>query len=70
MNNDIEKILLDEKEISNIVSRLGKQISRDYAGKKLLMVSILKGSVISMADLMRAVTIPGGIDFMAVSSCG
>lgn len=70
MNNDIEKILLDKKEISDIVSMLGKQISRDYAGKKLLMVSILKGSVIFLADLMRAVTIPCEIDFMAVSSYG
>ena len=45
-------------------------ISEDYRGKNLLMVSVLKGSVVFMADLMRAVTIPAGIDFMSVSSYG
>ena len=70
MRNDIEKVLLDEKEISAIVTNLGEQISRDYQGKKLLMVSVLKGSVVFMADLMRAVKIPCEIDFMAVSSYG
>ena len=49
---------------------LGAQISRDYAGKNLLLVSILKGAVVFMADLMRAVTIPCSIDFMVVSSYG
>ncbi|MBQ3537586.1 MAG: hypoxanthine phosphoribosyltransferase [Clostridia bacterium] len=70
MRNDIETILLDEKEISDIVTQLGEQISRDYEGKNLLMVSVLKGSVVFMADLMRAVTVPCQIDFMAVSSYG
>ncbi len=70
MRNDIEKILLDEKEISAIVANLGEQISRDYQGKKLLLVSVLKGSVVFMADLMRAVKVPCEIDFMAVSSYG
>ena len=50
--------------------RLGAQISRDYAGKNLVLVSILKGSVVFMADLMRAVSIPCNIDFMVVSSYG
>ncbi len=70
MKNDIEKVLLDEKDISEIVTKLGEQISRDYEGKNLLMVSVLKGSVVFMADLMRAVTVPCQIDFMAVSSYG
>ena len=70
MIEDIERVLLSEEQIHEIVSRLGRQISEDYKGKKLLMVSVLKGSVVFMADLMRAITIPCEIDFMAVSSYG
>ncbi|MCL2578721.1 MAG: hypoxanthine phosphoribosyltransferase [Oscillospiraceae bacterium] len=70
MNQDIAEILLSERQIADKVAELGEQISRDYADKKLLMVSVLKGSVVFMADLMRAVTIPMGIDFMSVSSYG
>lgn len=70
MRDDISKVLLSEEEINGIVTRLGSQISEDYKGKKLLMVSILKGSVVFMADLMRAISIPCEIDFMAVSSYG
>lgn len=70
MNNDIEKILYTKEELENIVSELGKKISADYAGKKLLLVSILKGSVIFMADLMRSITVPCEIDFMCVSAYG
>ncbi len=68
--DDIEKVLISEKELADIVKRLGKQISEDYRDKNLLMVSILKGSVIFMADLMRAINIPCSIDFMAVSTYG
>lgn len=70
MENDILKILVTEEELKEKVTALGEQISRDYKGKNLLMVSVLKGSVVFMADLMRAVTIPAKIDFMAVSSYG
>ena len=70
MNNDVKKVLYSEKEISDIVTALGAQISEDYKDKNLLMVSVLKGSVVFMSDLMRAVTIPCEIDFMAVSSYG
>ncbi len=70
MLNDIEKVLLSEEDLQNIVHRLGKQISEDYKGKKLVLVSVLKGSVVFMADLMRAITIPCTIDFMSVSSYG
>ncbi len=70
MKNDIKKVLYSEKEINDIVAELGAQISEDYKDRKLLMVSVLKGSVVFMADLMRAVTIPCEIDFMAVSSYG
>lgn len=68
--DDIEKVLISENELADIVKRLGKQISEDYRDKNLLMVSILKGSVIFMADLMRAIDIPCSIDFMAVSTYG
>ena len=70
MNNDIAKVLISEEQLQAKVAELGAQISRDYAGKDLLLVSILKGSVVFMADLMRAVQIPCAIDFMVVSSYG
>ena len=70
MLNDIEKVYYSCEELHDIVKRLGRQISEDYKDKNLLMVSILKGSVIFMADLMREITIPCEIDFMCVSSYG
>ena len=70
MRQDIEEVLFSEEQISQIVERIGQEISRDYAGKNLLLVSVLKGSVVFMADLMRAITIPARIDFMATSSYG
>lgn len=68
--NDIEKVYYSEEELHDIVERLGKQISEDYKDKNLLMVSILKGSVIFMADLMRSITVPCKIDFMCTSAYG
>ncbi|HIV51465.1 MAG TPA: hypoxanthine phosphoribosyltransferase [Candidatus Faecalibacterium intestinipullorum] len=70
MHDDIKNVLVTEEELKAKVADLGAQISRDYAGKNLLLVSILKGAVVFMADLMRAVTIPCSIDFMVVSSYG
>ncbi len=70
MNDDIQEVLFSSEKLAGIVRELGARISRDYSGKNLLMVSILKGSVVFMSDLMRAVTIPCSIDFMAVSSYG
>ena len=70
MHNDIQEILVSEQQLKEKVAELGAAISRDYAGKDLMLVSILKGSVVFMADLMRAVTIPCNIDFMVVSSYG
>ena len=70
MQDDILRVLLNEDEIKEIVTNLGKQISRDYKGKNLVLVSVLKGSVVFMADLMRAIDIPCSIDFMVVSSYG
>ena len=70
MINDIEKVLLSEEQLKEIVERLGKEISNDYKDKKLVLVSVLKGSVVFLADLMRAITVPCNIDFMSVSSYG
>lgn len=70
MLNDIEKVLLSEEDLKKIVERLGTQITEDYKGKKLVVVSVLKGSVVFMADLMREIKIPCAIDFMSVSSYG
>ena len=67
---DIQKILVSEEQLSAIVERLAKEVSRDYADKKLLLVGILKGSVVFMGDLMKKLTIPSQIDFMKVSSYG
>ncbi len=68
MLNDIEKVYYSEDTLSGIVKDLGKRISEDYKDKNLLLVSVLKGSVVFMADLMRAITVPCEIDFMCVSS--
>ena len=70
MTDDIEKILLSSEDIQDKIKELGRRISEDYKDKNLLMVSILKGSVVFMADLMREITIPVRIDFMSVSSYG
>ncbi len=70
MLEDIEQVLFTERQIAVIVERIGKEISRDYRGKNLLLVSVLKGSVVFMADLMRSIDIPARIDFMATSSYG
>ena len=70
MLNDIEKVLFSQQDIEKIVSRIAGQINNDYKDKNLLLVSVLKGSVIFMADLMRSITIPAEIDFMSVSSYG
>lgn len=70
MSDDIERVLFSEKDLASAVKKLGKKISSDYEGKNLMVVSVLKGSVVFMADLMRAITIPISIDFMSVSSYG
>ena len=70
MHKDIEKVLFSAEQLHEITERIGEQISFDYQGKNLLLVSVLKGSVVFMADLMRAIKIPCRIDFMSVSSYG
>lgn len=70
MDDDIEEILFTQEKIASIVRNMGRQISEDYRGKNLFMVSVLKGSLMFMADLMRAIDIPCSIDFLSVSSYG
>ena len=70
MNDDIKNVLVSEEQLKAKVAELGAQISKDYKGKNLVLVSILKGSVVFMADLMRAISNPCNIDFMVVSSYG
>jgi hypoxanthine phosphoribosyltransferase len=67
---DVADILLSEERIRERVSELGRQISNDYAGQRLTLVSVLKGSLPFMADLMREIDIPLRIDLMEVSSYG
>lgn len=70
MNKDIEKILVTEEELADITKKLGVQITRDYAGKKLLIVGVLKGSIYFLTDLSRHIDLPCQIDFIQASSYG
>lgn len=70
MHKDIAEILYTEETLKTAVQELGRQISEDYKDKNLFMVSVLKGSLVFMADLMRSVTVPCSIDFLSVSSYG
>lgn len=70
MHPDVREIMITEEQIVQKVRELGQRISEDYRGKDILMVGILKGAVIFMADLVRNITAPVRIDFMAVSSYG
>ena len=70
MHKDIEKILYTEEELSRRVKELGAQIAADYAGRQPMLISVLRGSYIFMADLTRAIDLDVTVDFMAVSSYG
>jgi hypoxanthine phosphoribosyltransferase len=70
MMKDIEEVLVPREQISEMVKRLGRRISEDYAGKELVLVGALKGGFIFLADLMREISIPVDMDFIAVSSYG
>ncbi|MDO5805603.1 MAG: hypoxanthine phosphoribosyltransferase [Eubacteriales bacterium] len=70
MKQDIEKVLLSEEAIAAKVKELGAQIAKDYADKNPLIVSVLRGSFVFMADLVRAIDVPCTVDFMSVSSYG
>jgi len=66
----VGEILIDEETLQARIRELGVQISADYDGRDLLLVGVLKGAVFFMADLMRELTVPCEIDFMAISSYG
>lgn len=69
-DDGVQKVLISQQQLKERVAEMGQRISREYETKNLMLVSILKGSVVYMADLMRAITIPCTIDFMVVSSYG
>lgn len=66
----LQEVLIDEARLQSRVKELGRQISEDYQDKDLLLLCILKGGVIFLSDLMRQITIPHEIDFVAISSYG
>ena len=70
MHPDVDHILFTEEEITAMVKRVGAQISEDYKDKDLVLIAVLRGAVVFMGDLMRAIDCPLAIDFMAVSSYG
>ncbi|MGB9905565.1 MAG: hypoxanthine phosphoribosyltransferase [Desulfotomaculales bacterium] len=70
MHPHMQRVLLTEEEIRNRVSALAREISADYEGREPLLVGVLKGAFIFLADLVRSLTIPVRLDFIAVSSYG
>ena len=70
MLKDVERILITSEEIGARVRELGQQITNDYAGQDILMIGVLRGAVVFMSDLARAIKRPIDIDFMAISSYG
>jgi len=68
--DEIEKVLISSEEIQGKVAEMAAAIDADYAGREVLLVGVLKGAVMIMADLARALTIPVSMEFMAVSSYG
>jgi hypoxanthine phosphoribosyltransferase len=67
---DIERVLISEQQIQDKLRDLGEQITRDYEGRELLLLGVLKGAFVMMADLSRHIRIPLEVDFMAVASYG
>ena len=70
MEQDVERVLFSEEELSRRVGEIAAQIDADYVGREPLLVSVLRGSFVFMADLVRKITLPCTVDFMAVSSYG
>ena len=70
MKNDVKNVLYSESVIKSKVEELAKRISEDYADKELLLIGVLKGANVFMCDLMREITFPIQIDFIAASSYG
>lgn len=70
LEKDIQEILFSETQLKNRVEEIARQIEADYAGKEIMLISVLRGSFIFMADLCRAIHLPCTLDFLAVSSYG
>ena len=70
LEQDIERVLFTEEALRTRVQELAGQIDRDYAGREPILISVLRGSFVFMADLVRSITLPCTLDFMAVSSYG
>jgi hypoxanthine phosphoribosyltransferase len=66
----VREILIDEDALQARIAELGQEISADYAGRDVLLIGVLKGAIFFMADLMRELTVPCEVDFMAISSYG
>ncbi|MCC8072734.1 MAG: hypoxanthine phosphoribosyltransferase [Clostridiales bacterium] len=70
MHEDVERVLVTERELKEIAQKLGERITKDYEGKKLLIVGVLKGSIYFLTDLSRYIDLPCNIDFIQASSYG
>lgn len=70
LQQDIQRTLFSQEEIDRRLDELAAEINRDYAGKEPMLISVLRGSFVFMADLTRKITLPCTVDFMAVSSYG
>ena len=70
LEKDIQEVLFSEEQLKNRVQEIAQQITADYQGKEIMLISVLRGSFVFMADLCRAIDLPCTVDFMAVSSYG
>ncbi len=70
LEKDIESVLFSEEQLKQRVREIAAEIEKDYAGKEIMLISVLRGSFVFMADLCRAIDLPCTIDFMSVSSYG
>jgi hypoxanthine phosphoribosyltransferase len=70
VQDDLAEILVSEKEIQAKVAELGRRISEDYEGQELLLIGLLRGAIVFLSDLMRAITIPVRLDFIGIQSYG
>lgn len=67
---DLDRVLFTQEEIKDCVAKMGAQITQDYAGKSIVVISVLRGAAIFMADLVREIHLPVEMDYMAISSYG
>ena len=70
LEKDIQEVLFTEEQLARRVGELAHQITQDYQGREIVLISVLRGSFVFMADLVRQITVPCTVDFMAVSSYG